>query len=132
MSLQKVWADGLGNPFDNSLPRCQVIKVAQLVETLQESVAEKNGGSGSSSGAYRFWVDPFCCPVEPEGKRISLQRIAAVYRNAAHVLVLDKSLSSVPAEGVHPAELALRAVGESPWMRRLWTLQGPSAPFSTS
>lgn len=54
---------------------------------------------------------------------MALQRIADVYRNATHVLVLDSALTQFEAEGRHPAELLLRVFACSPWMRRLWTLQ---------
>ncbi|KAK0701904.1 hypothetical protein B0T26DRAFT_682002 [Lasiosphaeria miniovina] len=81
VALSHVWADGLGNPRDNS------------------SIEEK---------------------------KIALQRIAAVYRNAAHVLVLDQSIYPFPSHGegaTKTAENCLRMVGSATWMRRLWTLQ---------
>ena len=49
------------------------------------------------------------------------------YRKAAHVLVLDKSISHCVSDGPGPekaAENCLRIVGSATWMRRLWTLQG--------
>jgi hypothetical protein len=72
----------------------------------------------------RFWLDTLCCPVEIDSKMISLARIADVYRKAHHVLVLDTTLTAFKYEGTHPAELLVRAFECSPWMRRLWTLQG--------
>lgn len=73
---------------------------------------------------YRIWIDTLCCPIELEGKLIALERIAGVYRNAAHVLVLDSTLTGLNSQDTHPAELLLRIYCASPWMRRLWTLQG--------
>lgn len=78
----------------------------------------------------RLWVDTLCCPLEPDAKVISLERIANVYKSAHHVLVLDKSLMGVTYEGTHVAELLVRAFGCSPWMRRLWTLQGKATTCS--
>ncbi|RCI07782.1 hypothetical protein L249_5708 [Ophiocordyceps polyrhachis-furcata BCC 54312] len=111
-ALSHVWADGLGNPQANSLPRCQVQRMARKIAALPD---QSHGW---------FWVDTLCCPIEPETKTIALQRMADVYRHARHVLVLDSSLSAVNAEDTHPAELLFRVFGCSPWMRRLWTLQG--------
>lgn len=72
----------------------------------------------------RLWLDTLCCPIEPQAKLVSLARIADVYRKAHHILVLDTSLTAFKYEGSHPAELLVRAFVSSPWMRRLWTLQG--------
>ncbi|POR38277.1 Uncharacterized protein TPAR_01537 [Tolypocladium paradoxum] len=129
VALSHVWADGLGNPNRNSLPRCQIARLARMTASLQEQ-AQKNQTGPSTP--YRIWVDTLCCPVGLEGKLVALQRIADVYRQATHVLVLDSSLAAFKSEGTHPAELLLRTFGASPWMRRLWTLQGrfarPSPP----
>ncbi|UNI16315.1 hypothetical protein JDV02_002756 [Purpureocillium takamizusanense] len=139
VAYSHVWADGLGNPRLNSLPRCQVERISRLVAALEQDVreslsssspsADDSAGIRDSSSAsanaqpYRIWIDTFCCPIELNGKLLALQRIADVYRNATHVLVLDKALAAFPSVGVHPAELLLRTIGASPWMRRLWTLQ---------
>lgn len=72
----------------------------------------------------RLWLDTLCCPIELQPKLVSLARIADVYRKAHHVLVLDTSLTAFEYEASHPAELLVRAFLCSPWMRRLWTLQG--------
>ena len=79
--------------------------------------------ASSKRPRYLLWIDTLCCPVEKKAKKVALERIADVYRNAAHVLVLDASLSPYPSKGIPCAELLLRISG-SAWMRRLWTLQG--------
>jgi hypothetical protein len=95
------------------------------------------------SPEYRFWIDPLLCPLakarheglgeEEKQKEIeemqavhdtSLARMKDVYTKATHVLVLDASLSVRPAQEADPIEVLLRIFGSSPWMRRLWTLQG--------
>ncbi|RFU81906.1 het domain [Trichoderma arundinaceum] len=119
VALSHVWANGLGNPKANSLPRCQITRVAQLIASLQAQVE----GETEYQTQYRIWIDTLCCPIELEGKLIALERIASVYRNASHVLVLDASLTAFDSQATHPAELLLRVYGASPWMRRLWTLQ---------
>ncbi|QUC17658.1 uncharacterized protein UV8b_01899 [Ustilaginoidea virens] len=115
VALSHVWANGLGNPASNSLPRCQMARIAKLVADLPRDAG--------TAGPPRLWLDTLCCPVELQTKMISLERIADVYRKAYHVLVLDTSLTAYKHEGSHPAELLVRAFGCSPWMRRLWTLQ---------
>jgi hypothetical protein len=98
-----------------------VKRVAQLIASLQAQIQTEEAEYKTQ---YRLWVDTLCCPTELGGKLIALERIASVYRNAAHVLVLDASLSGFNSQDTHPAELLLRIYGASPWMRRLWTLQG--------
>ncbi|PNY23089.1 Uncharacterized protein TCAP_06963 [Tolypocladium capitatum] len=117
LALSHVWADGLGNPATNSLPRCQMERLSRMTASLQEQQQQQ------PSTPYRIWVDTLCCPVDLEGKLMALRTIADVYRQATHVLVLDSSLATFKSEGTHPAELLLRTFGASPWMRRLWTLQ---------
>lgn len=95
--------------------------MAQLIASLQDQAQEEQTGFKTP---YRIWIDTFCCPITLETKLIALERIADVYRNAAHVLVLDSTLTGLSSEDVHPAELLLRIYCASPWMRRLWTLQG--------
>ncbi|CAK7226462.1 hypothetical protein SBRCBS47491_006240 [Sporothrix bragantina] len=122
VAISHVWADGMGNPFANSLPVCQIAKVARLVSDL-ETATRKVEPDDDNSSTYRLWIDPLLCPMEAEGKNISLQRISDVYRNAAHVLVLDASLMHYLANKLPPEELLLRIFSSSAWMRRLWTLQ---------
>lgn len=80
---------------------------------------------------YWFWIDTLCCPISLAEKSIALQRITTVYREAAHVLVLDKSISSHQAKSESAADVAetcLRVFASATWMRRLWTLQGEYGP----
>lgn len=117
----------MGNPTANSLPACQINKVASLVSQLQTTASAGKDSSPSTDKFdinYRVWIDPLLCPIEAEGKKLSLQRIPDVYRNATHVLVLDASLMEYSAEDLPPEEILLRIFSSSAWMRRLWTLQG--------
>ncbi|KAJ6789168.1 hypothetical protein PWT90_03292 [Aphanocladium album] len=126
VALSHVWADGLGNPLSNALPNCQVVKIAK-------SVAQLNQALNSNEDArceYRLWVDTICCPVELQGKAIALERIADVYKNSTHVLVLDSSVSFLNSTTSDVAEMLLRAFSCSAWMRRLWTFQEAILPKS--
>lgn len=115
--INQVWADGLGNPRGNELPKCQLARLAMLIEAISQSTQRR------PDNRYAFWIDTLCCPVTLGPKLIALQRIADVYRNAAHVLVLDGSLSMYSLQDTTIAELLMRLFGCSPWPRRLWTLQ---------
>lgn len=117
----QVWADGLGNQEENALHQCQLSHIARRVQALQTLV---EGRTSSSPNGYRVWIGALCCPVELEGKMKALQRIAKVYQDATHVLVFDSSISTLVSTKLDAAELCLRALGTSTWMRRLWTLQG--------
>ncbi|KAL7930254.1 hypothetical protein V8C35DRAFT_313355 [Trichoderma chlorosporum] len=127
VALSHVWANGLGNPKANSLPRCQIKHVAQLIASMETQIEPDETEYKSR---YRIWIDTLCCPIELGDKLIALERIASVYRNAAHVLVLDASLTGFDSQDTHPAELMARIYGASPWMRRLWTLQEGALPKS--
>ncbi|PMB67196.1 hypothetical protein BM221_006858 [Beauveria bassiana] len=80
VALSHVWADGLGNPHSNALPNCQIVRTANYVANLNQAY----NNSDNPRSEYRVWVDTICCPVELEGKAVALERIADVYRNAAH------------------------------------------------
>ena len=114
VALSHVWADGLGNPYANSLPRCQL----QLLHEILCGFAQVERGKAHGQGMY-IWVDTLCCPVEPaEAKRLALSRMKKPYTEASHVLVLEASLRAVHALDLEPTEISLR-IFTSGWMRRL-------------
>ncbi|ROW09878.1 hypothetical protein VPNG_06298 [Cytospora leucostoma] len=127
VAISHVWADGLGNPDVNALPECQVDRIISLVAGLQKAVDPE--WDKRNRTPYRLWIDTLCCPVDLAGKTVALERIADVYRNATHVLVLDTSFTLLSTEAIHPAELLSR-ISCSAWMRRLWTFQEGVLPSS--
>ena len=125
VALSHVWADGLGNPYANSLPRCQL----QLLDELLRGFTKVEHSEARGQGMY-IWVDTLCCPVKPlEAKRLALSRMKTPYTEASHVLVLEASLRVVNALHLDPIEICLR-IFTSGWMRRLWTLQEGALPQS--
>lgn len=124
----QVWADGLGNSQDNSLQKCQVSRLRQLLSALEDAVYKDNSANPNfPRPKYNLWIDTLCCPVaasEPYLNSIAMMRMKTVYKQASQVLVLDLALTEHPVEGAHPASLLLRIMASSLWMRRLWTLQG--------
>ena len=117
IAISHVWAHGLGNPKANSLPSCQLLRLKSL---SAQSVF-------STTGSFRqpaFWIDTLCIPVDPKFKalrKVAIARLAATFRQARQVLVLDADLQRC-SKHCSRTELAIRIVC-SGWMRRLWTLQ---------
>ena len=114
VAISHVWAHGMGNPKENSLPRCQILRLNQLCAKL---------------GARRllqpaFWIDTLCIPVASEHKdarKLAIRRMADTYRQSRRVLVVDADLQQCSKQ-CRRTELATRVLC-SGWMRRLWTLQ---------
>lgn len=116
VAISHVWADGLGNPHANSLHRCKLIHLRELVSALG------TGDASNSEAIPLIWLDTLCCPAENgEGKQAAIEKIRLVYR-AKHVLVLDSGLMAYDAQPQDVSEQATR-IFTSSWMRRLWTLQ---------
>lgn len=123
VAISHVWADGLGNPYCNALPRCQLQHLYQIVRSLLENQTNNDPGE-----VVFLWIDTLCCPVEPpEAKKMALNQIRTPYIEASHVLVLDSSLQTVDLLGLAPEEICMR-IFTSGWMRRLWTLQEGALP----
>lgn len=88
VALSHVWADGLGNPFANSLPRYQL----QHISNLAAAVARESGSAGVD-GKSLIWLDSLCCPVQPdEAHQRALEQMRRTYEQATHVLLLNASL----------------------------------------
>jgi hypothetical protein len=122
IAISHVWADGLGNPRANSLHRCKLIRLRELVSTV-------GNPSTSTSETPLIWLDTLCCPAKDgEGKQKAIEKIRLVYQRARHVLVLDAGLLSYSSATQSLPEKIAR-IFTSGWVRRLWTLQeGALAP----
>ena len=145
VALSHVWADGLGNPQANALPRCQLSNLRKVVQDLEVTARSRNSGDHriqdqdegvGEEGAKEneellLWCDTLCCPVQTkEAKHLALEYMYQTYRNAEYVLVLDASLTRYNVESLDIDEVSMR-VCTSPWMRRLWTLQEGALPAVT-
>lgn len=116
IAISHVWSDGLGNVEQNAVPSCQLRRLAGLVRSLPEPFAR----------TQYIWLDTICVPPDAaamnEAQGLALERMRDVYEKATAVLVLDRTLYSVPAFDKSVLELLVRTF-VSPWMRRLWTFQ---------
>ena len=118
VALSHVWADGLGNPTENALPRCQLRHLYSLVQHLDQNLTAEE-----ARGDLLLWCDTLCCPVAPKtAKDLALTYMRKIYEDATHVLVLDTSLQRYNSVSLSPEEICARIIA-SGWMRRLWTLQ---------
>lgn len=114
IAYSHVWAHGLGNPQENALPSCQVLRLKYLSAALNRSRVREPA----------FWIDTLCIPVAQEYKmfrKVAIGRLATTFREASHVIVLDADLQRTSIDG-SATELATRVMC-SGWIRRLWTLQ---------
>ena len=114
IAFSHVWAHGIGNPKQNALPSCQILRL--------KYVSAKSATVWFRQPA--FWIDTLCIPVAPEYKtarKLAIARLAGTFRQARQVLVLDADLQR-SSKFCSRTELAIRTMC-SGWMRRLWTLQ---------
>ena len=112
----------MGNPFDNSLPYCQLEKIQRLVDDLcVNHLPSKLPAEGAG-----FWMDTICCMVGNDDasrhyKGESIKSMRVIYREATAVLIIDPWLMSVSSTA-SVAELCYRVYAAG-WSRRLWTHQ---------
>lgn len=57
IAISHVWADGLGNPFANSLHCCKLARLRDLVSSLDDA-------GQSDSEPPLIWLDILCCPAK--------------------------------------------------------------------
>ena len=139
VAISHVWADGLGNPYANALPRCQLSNLEKLIRDLDVAARPRDAGDDQvkekdvqEDEELLLWCDTLCCPVQPaEAKNLALEKMYRTYLDATYVLVLDASLRRSNFESLDIDEWSTRIL-TSPWMRRLWTLQEGVLPAVTN
>ncbi len=127
VAISHVWADGLGNPSANSVPRCQLSHIFKAATVIQASFPFSHVAEPRASDAHDepvlIWLDTLCCPVSPPGAKSSaLALMRRTYGDAKDVLVLDASLECFSSADISVVEALIR-VFTSGWVTRLWTLQ---------
>ena len=136
VALSHVWADGLGNPYANALPRCQLLNIGKLIQGLDMNFSARNAqddhvkdrDSRERKEELLLWCDTLCCPIQPKAaKDLALEYMQPTYQDATYVLVLDSSLRHCDINKSGIDEVSMRIL-TSPWMRRLWTLQEGALP----
>ncbi|KAH8746287.1 hypothetical protein BGZ57DRAFT_192811 [Hyaloscypha finlandica] len=112
VAISHVWADGLGNPYSNSIHLCQIMMLAKALTQL--------GANGTDNSRLYFWLDTICVPLEPASARIAaIQSITRVFSQAKYTLVMTNDLRR---RDVPPTKLeTITRILASNWTRRLWT-----------
>jgi Heterokaryon incompatibility protein (HET) len=112
VAISHVWADGLGNPYSNSIHLCQIMMLAKALTEL--------GAAGTNDGRLYFWLDTICVPLEPASARgTAIQSISKVFSQAKYTLVMANDLRR---RDVPPTKLeTITRILVSNWTRRLWT-----------
>lgn len=154
VAISHVWADGLGNPSANALPRCQLSRIRERLQPRTSFGNREN----HSTGSLWIWMDTLCIPVEAKyqtTRQKAIDQMALVYASAESVLVLDRSIARLsyphmgPVERCDPPAIGLKTsyahylrspesymgsaevLGRilcSPWAGRSWTLQEAVVP----
>ncbi|KAK0661324.1 hypothetical protein DIS24_g2520 [Lasiodiplodia hormozganensis] len=147
-----VWSDGLGNPKNNALPKCQLQRFYNILRDAPWwDVKAKEWHEKANRDRYKerqiknawtfhpksirapvreflgrpvcIWLDTLCVPVEGGWhKTEAIQNLKRYYANADITVVLDAELLRVEHEKCSEGEILLR-IALSGWMRRCWTYQ---------
>jgi len=98
VAISHVWAEGLGNPFNNGLHACQ------LEDLFKYTVPLSPDGK-----SLPIWIDTICVPVRPRDlHQLAMKKMRDPYRFASHVLVLDAYLMKAKAENLDTSGIFAR------------------------
>ncbi|KAH5429435.1 hypothetical protein HBI32_070870 [Parastagonospora nodorum] len=138
VAISHVWADGLGNAFENGLPACQL----RMLQTYLGQISSDRSpwsAFAKSKGSTLFWMDTLCIPVQlappavpfsnedlKDIKGKAIDKMSMVYSSSSHTLVLDAEMRTIPVSADHATKLAYsQCCG---WTTRSWTLQEGCLP----
>ncbi|KAI1632878.1 hypothetical protein F4809DRAFT_61187 [Biscogniauxia mediterranea] len=123
IAISHVWSDGLGNLDRNALPRCQLLRLSNMVRNLP----------GGYSNMLLFWCDTICVPPDSakrhRAQNLALGQMRNIYAQAKTVLVLDSWLLNSSMKGEKDTETLMK-IFTCPWNTRLWTYQEGALPES--
>ena len=122
IAISHVWADRQFGSAQNSLPRCQVRYLEEVLSVLPLSMehwglrewivdwwSSQPGEIAPPSHPYEyFWLDSFCIPQAAEHADLrnkAIESMNLIYAAASHTFVFDRGLQALDA-GRRPASLA--------------------------
>jgi len=137
--ISHVWCDGLGNPFANALPTCQIQRLYKQLTSLPREHETGIFSIGSLQVDWwrqsfvrnpeaqppLFWMDTLCIPVDPKHESLrkkAINQMASIYAAASQELVLDAELLQCEVSNTPVLDILAR-IACSAWMTRSWTLQ---------
>ena len=116
VAISHVWSDGLGNLDRNALPRCQLLRLSQMVRDLP----------GENCQGFLLWCDTICIPPDSAGihdvQALAIGKMHEIYSKAEAVLVLDSWLFECPMQYKSDIEICMKIISCT-WTTRLWTYQ---------
>lgn len=135
ITISHVWADGLGNPRENALPRCQ-IKLLQSLFDHEKDVGWSGGWVKhldsmifGGRNLRMLWMDTLCIPPKDTSLRAQcIDAMASIYAGSSRTFVLDKELMAIPMTPNFDELCILEQKTCSVWMSRSWTLQEAILP----
>ncbi|KAI1610992.1 hypothetical protein EDD36DRAFT_476710 [Exophiala viscosa] len=104
-AISHVWSGGLGSVSEEGLPECMI----ELLGGYMESNAESK----------LVWIDSLCIPRDKRLRKLSIESISTVYREASATLVLDPELMRTSSSTTRQM---LMWITSAAWMQRMWTL----------
>ena len=114
IAISHVWADRQFGSAQNSIPKCQVNYLDEVISSLPPSMdlwglgrwltdwrSSRPGEIAPPSRAYKyFWLDSFCIPQAVEHTDLRSKAINSmnfIYAAASHTIVFDKGLQVLDA-----------------------------------
>lgn len=112
VAISHVWSDGLGNPRRNAIPRCQFVRLSNIVRGYQNTTL--------------FWLDTLCVPPDAakldEEQQMAMELMGKTYEDANAVIVLDSWTVKETHKNKSDAENLFK-IFHCSWNSRLWTFQ---------
>lgn len=114
IAISHLWSDGLGPGIHDRIPACQMLRVANLVDSCSQKMGLTH---------LPFWLDSICVPLSaPQIGDKARQRMVEIYHGATAVIVLDSGLDDVNLQQ-ESAAVVLARIAFSRWATRGWTFQ---------
>ena len=112
VAFSHVWSHGRDNPSSNSLPLCQLVRLARLASRVLQN----------KKGYGAFWIDTLCVPAtSPWARKKAILQMREVYTKAESTIVIVETLerSTRSASSLETLGM-LTLLG---WTTRFWTVR---------
>ncbi|KIW89911.1 uncharacterized protein Z519_09340 [Cladophialophora bantiana CBS 173.52] len=138
-AISHVWSDGMGNRNKNQIRRCQLRRIKEELQKLEDekekalSPVEKIfslGVSKTPRGHRRlyFWLDTLCIPRKvrrndnknDDLREYAMRHITPIFQAADQVLVIDRGIEQ---QTKLTEDLLSARILSSKWAQRAWTFQ---------
>ena len=101
VAVSDVWADGLGDLFDNALPRCQLQHFKRMLRVPCSGSTLRDDSPDSL-----LWIDTLCYLIGPkDAKRRAPSDIRRIHEQATYVLVVESTLQACNSETTDSIEI---------------------------